>query len=59
MSRAKNILFGFRIYSPAVMSRAKILPDESRKKTFRLALEYFLPHVLMVTRRANIIFGCI
>ena len=41
--------------------------DESRQnitrqvapKTFCLALEYILPHVLMVTRRANILFGCI
>ena len=48
-SRAKNILFCFRIYSFSCAHG-----DSSRKYIVWLYL-----NVLMVTRRANILFGCI
>ena len=45
MSRTKNILFGFRIFSPLCAHG-----DSSRKYNFWLYLKYVLGNVLLVSR---------
>ena len=49
MSRAKNILFGFRIFSPSCAHG-----DSSRKYNFWLYLKYVLGNVLLVSRAKKV-----